>query len=154
MSSRLFNEVREKNGLAYEIGSAVKRFNDTGVFLVHAGIDNRKILQAIKLILAELSKSKEDLVTNDELKRAKDFCLGQLALSLEDTMDNMLWLGESMLCLDKVYALQEIIDGINSVTRQDIRKVAQTILQKDHLNLALIGPLKEEENSIRQQMKI
>ena len=87
MSSRLFNEFREKRALAYEIGTALKRYRDTGAFLVHAGIDNRKVCDCLTLIFKELAKVKNFPVTADELRRAKDFYLGQLALALEDTMD-------------------------------------------------------------------
>jgi len=80
MSSRLFNEVREKRGLSYEIGTEVKRFEDTGAFLVHAGMDNKKVIPAIKLILEELGKARIKAVSRDEFRRAKDFYLGQLML--------------------------------------------------------------------------
>lgn len=154
MSSRLFNEVREKKGLAYEIGTAVKRFNDTGAFLVHAGIDNNKIIEAIELILEELMKIKDKLVTPDEFKRAKDFYLGQLMLALEDTLDHMLWIGEYTVALDKTYTLNDIIKEVNKVTREDIRQVAKEIFLEKKLNLALIGPLKDKEQDIYNELML
>jgi predicted Zn-dependent peptidase len=150
MSSRLFNEVREKRGLAYEIGSQVKRFADTGAILVHAGMDNQKVGAAIRLILKELYETKSRLVTSGELARAKEFYLGQLELMLEDTLDQMLWIGESTAAMDKVYSLEEIIKGIRKVTRQDLKKVAGDILLKEKLNVALIGPLQEQEETLRE----
>jgi predicted Zn-dependent peptidase len=150
MSSRLFNEVREKRGLAYEIGSQVKRFADTGAILVHAGMDNQKVGAAIRLILKELYETKSRLVTSGELARAKEFYLGQLELMLEDTLDQMLWIGESTAAMDKVYSLEEIIKGIRKVTRQDLKKVAGDILLKEKLNVALIGPLQEQEETLRK----
>ena len=152
MSSRLFDEVREKRGLAYEIGTAVKRFYDTGAFLVHAGIDNQKVYGAITLILKELSKVKNDLVTDDEFKRAKEFYLGQLKLGLEDTMEHMLWIGETTATLDRTYSLDEIIAEVDSVTRADIREVARELFKNQNLNLSLIGPLKGTEDKIRKQL--
>ncbi len=152
MSSRLFNEVREKRGLAYEIGTMVKRFYDTGAFLVHAGIDNRKVYNAIPLILKELNKTKDNLVTNDEFKRAKEFYIGQLKLGLEDTMEHMLWIGETTATLDKTYSLNEIITEVNSVKRDDIRQVARDLFKESNLNLSLIGPLKGIEGKIRKQL--
>ena len=154
MSSRLFNEIREKRGLAYEIGTQVKRYLDTGAFIVHAGIDNRKVIEAIKLILQELQKTKEKLVTLDEFKRAKEFYLGQLMLALEDTMDHMLWIGESTAALDKTYSLKDIIKEVNMVNRQGIQEVAKYLFQNKRLNLAIIGPLKESEQKIHNQLKI
>lgn len=154
MSSRLFHELREKKGLAYEIGTQVKRFQDTGAFLVHAGIDNHKVIDAVKLILKELKKIKMNLVSEDEFRRSKEFYLGQLGLALEDTLDYMLWIGETTACLDKAYSLEDITKEINKVKREDVRKVAQYIFQEEKLNLALIGPLKDNEQDIYKQLKV
>jgi len=154
MSSRLFNEVREKKGLAYEIGTQLKRFQDTGAFIVHAGIDNRKVSDAIILILKELKKIKQNLVTEDEFKRAKEFYLGQLMLALEDTLDHMLWIGEPTTALDKTYSLQEIIKEINYLKREDVLKLAKHIFQENKLNLALIGPLKDSQERISRHLHI
>lgn len=153
MSSRLFNELREKRALAYEIGTSIKRYNDTGAFIVHAGIDNRKVSETVRLILKELTKSAKDLVTAGEFRRAKEFYLGQLALALEDTMEYMLWIGEYSATLDKVYTLDEITRQVRSVTPEDIRKVARHIFKKERLSLALIGPLKDREGQIYRQLK-
>jgi predicted Zn-dependent peptidase len=140
MSSRLFNELREKRGLAYEIGTALKRFHDTGAFVVHAGIDNRKVEEALDLIVKELSRIKHTLITQDEFRRAKEFYLGQMMLALEDTLDNMLWIGESVASLDKVYTLEEIVRQVRRLTRRHVREAAQRIFRDARLNLALIGP--------------
>jgi len=148
MSSRLFNEVREKKGLAYEIGTGLKRFHDTGVFLVHAGIDNHKVLDCLGVIFHELSKTKKSLVAKDEFKRAKEFYLGQLSLALEDTMEYMLWMGESVACLDKIYSLEQVIKEVNKVSLEDIKVVAGQIFQNEIINLALIGPLGKNEKQI------
>ncbi len=152
MSSRLFNEIREKRGLAYEIGTQVKRLQDTGAFIVHAGIDNRKVILAVRLILKELKKIKDKLISKDEFKRAKEFYAGQLMLALEDTLDHMLWIGESTITLDKTYSLQDIIKEVNAIKRQDLEELAKSIFREEKLNLALIGPLKESEKLIYSQL--
>ncbi len=154
MSSRLFNEVREKRGLAYDIGTQVKRFQDTGAFIVHAGIDNSKVYDAINVILNELSKTSDKLISSDEFKRAKEFYIGQLILALEDTLDQMLWAGESLISVDRIYTAADIIKEVKRVTLEDIRLSAQEIFQNKSLSLALIGPLKGQENRIRDIMKI
>lgn len=154
MSSRLFNEVREKRGLAYEIGTQLKRFHDTGAFIVHAGIDNKKVINALSLILKELKTIKEKAVTPDEFRRAKDFYLGQLMLALEDTLDNMFWIGESTISLDKTYSLRDVIKEVDRVKPDDLGLAAQTIFDEKKLNLSLIGPLKEKEQDIYNQLKI
>jgi predicted Zn-dependent peptidase len=148
MSSRLFNEVREKRGLAYEIGTQVKKYQDTGAFIVHAGIDNEKVLSAVDLILKELCRVKDGLVVEDEFKRAKDFYLGQLMLALEDTLDNMFWIGETTAALDKTYTLADIIKEVAKVKREDLREVARAVFHPKNLNLALIGPLKDKESAV------
>lgn len=154
MSSRLFDELREKRGLAYEIGTLVKRFQDTGSFIVHAGIDNRKVIDALQLILKELKDIKLNLVDKDEFKRAKEFYLGQLMLALEDTLDHMLWIGESMAALDRTYSLLDIIKEVNEVDREDVRMLAKQIFKRENLNIALIGPLKDSQKQIHSQLQM
>ncbi len=154
MSSRLFNEVREKRGLAYEIGTGLKRYHDTGAFLVHAGIDNAKVLPCLELIFQELGKTKKKLVNVDEFKRAKEFYLGQLMLVLEDTMEYMLWMGESTACLDKVYTLQDVINEVGKVDIEDLRQVARQIFKQERINLALIGPIGKEQKNIYAKLNL
>ncbi len=154
MSSRLFEQIREKRGLAYEIGVNVKRFSDTGAFIVHAGIDNSKVVEAVKLIMTELAKPKQGLVSPGEFKRAKEFYLGQLMLALDDVMDVMLWTGETAVMLDRIITLQEIIREVGRVTRDDIRKVARMILLKERLNVAIIGPLEKSHAQIYRQLSL
>ncbi len=154
MSSRLFNELREKRGLAYEIGTLVKRYQDTGAFMVHAGIDNRKVPKALMLILKELQKCKYEPVSTAEFRRAKEFYIGQLMLALEDTLDHMLWIGETTATLNKTYSLEDIIKEVNRIKREDVQEVARRIFRKENLNLALIGPLKDSEEEIGKQLDI
>jgi predicted Zn-dependent peptidase len=154
MSSRLFNEVREKRGLAYEIGTQAKRLHDTGLFLVHAGIDNSKVEDAISLILQELTKIKARLPSKDEFRRAKEFYIGQLMLALEDTMDHMLWIGENASTMDKIYTAQEIIREVKKVELEDVRKAARLIFKEDNLSLALIGPLEDKEKQIYRRLHL
>ncbi len=154
MSSRLFNEVREKRGLAYEVGTLVKRFQDTGAFIVHAGIDNGKVSAAIALILKELKKTKDNLVSPGEFKRAREFYIGQLKLVLEDTLEHMLWIGEATTSLDRTFTLDEIITEVNRVDRSDIREAARKIFRDVNLNLSLIGPLKGSAAKIRKALYV
>lgn len=153
MSSRLFNEIREKRGLAYEIATGIKRFQDAGSFMVRAGIDNRKVNETITLILKELKRIKDELVSKDEFSRAKEFYLGQTMLVLEDTFDHMLWMGETAITSDKIETLDEIVRLVNQTKREDLQKVAQEIFTDTSLNLALIGPIKEIEKNIDQQFE-
>ncbi len=152
MSSRLFNEVREKRGLAYEIGTQVKFFHDTGLFLVHAGIDNGKVNQALEVILKELFRVKNSPARDDELRRAKEFYVGQLTLSLEDTLDHMLWIGESTLTLDKTYSLDSVVEEVRKIKKEDILEVARYLFKVKKINLALIGPLEDKRDAIYRHL--
>ena len=109
--------------------------------MVRAGVDNKKIVGAVEIILKELKKICRSPVKRDELTRAKDYFLGQILLGLEDTLDHMLWMGESVMILDRVRSLKEMIKGVNQVQLADIQRIANEILKEKHFNLALVGPL-------------
>lgn len=145
MSSRLFDELREKRGLAYEIGTQVKSLTDTGAFIVHAGVDNKRILDAIKVILGELGRIKTKKVSISEFRRAKDFYLGQLTFGLEQTMEEMLYMGEQTVSLDRVKTQEEIIQELSKVKIEDLLRVAGMIFRDEKMNLALIGPVSDKD---------
>ncbi len=151
-SSRLFDQIREKRGLAYEIGTGIKRLKDTGAFVVHAGVDNNKVLETLRLIFVQLKRAKTEKVSQSEFNRAREFYLGQLMLALEDPMDQMLWIGESTTSLDKTYSLQQVIREVNKVKIGDLKLAAELIFKKENLNLALIGPLKASEEHIKKEI--
>ena len=145
MSSRLFENIREKRGLAYEIGTEIKRYKDTGAFIVNVGTEHKKAKETIRLILKEFEKIRRELVPAKELKRAKEFFNVQFLLSLEDTSNFMAWLGERTVLEGKLPDKDEIIKKISSVSSDDLQRVAGDIFTNKNLNLAFIGPLKEEE---------
>lgn len=155
MSSRLFRELRERRGLVYEIGTSVKKFQDTGAFVIAAGLDNKKVLKSIELIMKELKRIKEKSVSADEFGRTKEFYRGQLLLALEDTLDHMLWMGDHMIAEKKIPTPQEILDEIEKVTPDDIMRVANKVFKNSRLNLALIGPIKKaEEKRISEALAV
>jgi predicted Zn-dependent peptidase len=121
---------------------------------VHAGIDNRKVPDCLGLIFQELGKTKKSYLTKDEFRRAKEFYLGQLSLALEDTMEYMLWMGESVACLDKVYSFEQIIKEVHKVSLEDVRAVARQIFQEGIINLALIGPRSKSEKQIYSKLNL
>lgn len=149
MSSRLFSELRDKHGLVYEIGTHAKKFYDTGTFIVSAGLDTKKILNSLDLIMAELKKIKTVIVEKDEFIRAREFYRGQLLLGLEDTSDHMLWMGEYMSAENSVPSPKDVLKKIEKITPDDIMRVAGRIFRDERLNLALIGPVdKKDEKQI------
>ena len=137
MSSRLFNEVREKKGLAYEIGTHPRYFQDTGAFYIHAGVDNKKVAAALSTICIPVAKQ--------EFIRAKEYYSGQLLMSLEDTLDHMVWMGEQESALGKIKSAQDILKEIQKVTVDDLKRVAGDIFKLTNMNLALIGPQDSSE---------
>ncbi len=145
MSSRLFSQVREERGLAYEIGSGVRKYHETGAFSVDAGVDHKKAVEALKVILAELRKTADKPVTAGELKRAKDFYLGQLDLALENSMSQMLWIGESVTCLGRCKTYEEVLKAVNALTAADLKRVAGKLFTTNALNLAVLGPDAEKK---------
>ncbi len=145
MSSRLFNEVREERGLAYDVGSGVRRYQETGAFVVSAGVDNKKVKEAIEVILKELEKISKEPVSADELRRAKDFYLGQLELGLENSMNQMLWAGENVVTLGRIRTVEEVLKRVEAVNPDHIRRVAQNLFKTSSLNLAIVGPSKSEK---------
>ena len=141
MSSRLFEEVREKRGLAYEIKTNIAAYQDTGAFTVSAGVETEKTGRAVEVILKELGKVRKTLVNSGELRRAKDYFMSQVYMGVEDTLDHLLWAGEKFLCSGELPDKIEIRRQVEAVTLEDIREVARQLFRTQNLNLALIGPV-------------
>ena len=146
MSSRLFENIREKKGLAYEIGSDVKRYMETGGFLVNAGTKHSQAREVVSLILKELKKIKDTPVPLNELKKAKEYFKVQLLLALEDTMDHMLWLGERVISLGKLPDKRGVIKKVDSVSCDDLQRIARSIFKTNNLNLAIVGPIGDKKS--------
>ena len=144
MSSRLFTVVREQHGLAYYIKTELDAFQDSGIFLVAAGLDKKRINQAITLILQELKKIRTNGVAVKELADAKNFLKGKLVLELEDSESVADWYGKQQLLLNKIYTPEERLKKIFAVSQMQIKKVAWQLFQQKQLNLALIGPFKKK----------
>lgn len=144
MSSRLFDEVREKRGLAYEIKSNIAAYHDAGAFTVSAGVETKKALKAMEVILRELGKICKKLVKPGELRRAKDYFMSQIYLGIEDTLDHLLWVGEKRLCAGELPDKEEIRRQVEAVTLEDIQQMSRRLFRNQNLNLALIGPVPEK----------
>lgn len=147
MSSRLFDKLREKKGLAYEIGTQPRYLYDTGAFNIHAGVDNQKVIPAVNAILEEVNKIAKLPVSAKEFSRAREYYTGQLLMSLEDTFDHMLWAGEQEIALRKIKSAQEILSEINKVSIDDLLRVAGDIFSHHNLNLAMVGPLSSKDET-------
>lgn len=144
MSSRLFQSVREKHGMAYSIYSATSFFDDTGDLVISAGLDTDKLEKALELISFELRQLAEKLVSPGELRRARDYVIGQLDMSLESTEPQMMWMGEHLLGYGKIFRPDEVKQRLSKVRAGEIRAVARDFFRPERLNLALVSPLKKE----------
>ncbi len=142
MSSRLFQVIREDRGLAYNISSAISFFDDTGDLVVSAGLDTDNLAETLRLVLRELRAMTERAPTPAELRRARDYVLGQFDLSLESTESQMMWLGEQLLGYGRIVSPAAIKQRIARITPAEIRGVARDFFRRDRLNLALVSPLK------------
>jgi predicted Zn-dependent peptidase len=147
MSSRLFREVREKRGLVYEIGSQVRRFEDTGAFVIHAGCETGRLADTVETICAELRRIRRELVSRAELRRAKDYYAGQLLMGLEDTMDHMLWMGEQAVTVGRVARPEALLSHLDKVAARDLQRVARQLFVTPKLHLVVVGPVAESESS-------
>ncbi len=145
MSSRLFDELREKRGLAYSVYSTAKSYDDTGLFMVKAGVGDKNLMEAVELIMKILKQLRRQGPKDREFMRAREYFLGQFVLGLEDTMEHMMWIGESMIERDRIRTLGEVVYRVNSLTPDDIRRVAGDVLKEKRANLAVVGALTDEQ---------
>ncbi|MBN2395719.1 MAG: insulinase family protein [Candidatus Atribacteria bacterium] len=140
LSSRLFQEVRVKGGLAYDIHSYTQYFDQTGSFNIYAGVDPDKLQRSIVTILGELVKVKNDEISGKELQKAKEMYKGSILLGLESTLNYAFSTGTYLLLLNKEYQYQELIDKIDRIKMDDIRGLAQKIFMSHRINLVVLYP--------------
>jgi predicted Zn-dependent peptidase len=140
MSSRLFQTIREEQGLAYDIGSYFNSYSETGNFVVSAGVDPSQVEPAIEAIIHELTKLCETPVLADELERIKAYVRGSMVLGLEGTQQVASWLGGQECLRNGITDIDEMVARIDAVTAQDIQRVAQTCFAPEWRRLAIIGP--------------
>jgi predicted Zn-dependent peptidase len=143
MSSRLFQKIREDRGLAYSISSSLSFFDDVGCLSVSAGLDADQAAPTLRLIVKELNTLRRALISPAELRRARDYVIGQFDLSMENTENQMMWLGEHYLGYGKAIRPEEMKLRLRDVRAAEIRQAAEEFFRPERLNLAVISPLKE-----------
>ena len=143
MSSRLFDEVREKRGLAYYVSAGDQNYTDSGYFEVSAGVNNARVNEAITVILSEINKVLTEGVSEQELQRAKDKTEGRMAMALEKSDFIANTAAGSLLFRNKILTPAQKLDKMKKVTREDIAQVAKDIFTNSKLNLSLVGPYKD-----------
>lgn len=154
MSSRLFVEVREKRGLAYYISASSDSYQDVGDFSVVSGLEKTKLHSALEVILEEFKKLKTEKVAEKELKKAKDYVKGKYAISFESSDDLASYYATQELLYGKILTPEEKFEKLNMVTAEDIWEAANDIFQNNKLNLAIIGPVEENDSSIYDLLKL
>lgn len=145
MSSRLFQEVREQNALAYSIYSYVTAYRDTGLLTIYAGTDPANTLQAIQLIVKELRKLRDEGITPAEETRVKNQLKGNLVLSLESSNSHMSRIARQEIYFGKYLSFDDTIKAVDKVTAEQIRRIAQQLFTRESLSLSILGPLNKAD---------
>jgi predicted Zn-dependent peptidase len=156
LSSRLFQEIRVKEGLAYDIHSYSQYFNETGSFNIYSGVDPGKLNRSIETILKELKKLKNDKMGTKELQKAKEMYKGSILLGLESTLSHAFRMGSYLLLYKKEYQYRELIEKIENVQPEDIRKLAQEIFLSRKINLVIFYPndIKIDQNKLLDKLEV
>lgn len=141
MSSRLFQEVREQNALAYSIYSYVTSYRDTGLLTVYAGADPSNALEVVRLVVRELKKIKDEGITPAEEARVKNQIKGSLILSLESSNSHMSRIARQEIYYGKYLSMDDIIKGVEKVTAGEVQRLAQQLFTQDNISLTILGPL-------------
>ena len=152
MSSRLFLELREKQGLAYDVHSSLNLFRDCGSLTVYCGVEPRKSAQAIGAILEQLAGLQEP-IPQAELDKARELSKGRMLLRMEDSRSVAMWMGAQQTLLGTVRTVDEVVERMDAVTTDDVQRVASTVVRQEALNLAVVGPFRSDRR-FRSLLKI
>jgi len=144
MSSRLFIEVRERRGLAYHVSTGTDSYTDCGYIATQAGVEHKNLELTIETILKEYKKIVSEKVGAKELQKAKDYIRGKSVMGLESSDEVAMFFLDQELKKKKMMTVEELLAKIDKVTSKDVQRVAQKIFRNDNLNLAVIGPHKND----------
>jgi predicted Zn-dependent peptidase len=139
MSSRLFQNIREKRGLAYAVFSGLSAYRDAGSFTVYAGCANEAVGEVVDLVVEELKGVRDQDVPEAELRRSKDHLKGSLMLGLESTASRMSHLARQEIYFEQQVGLDQTLEGIEQVTAEDVRRVASEVFQPGLLSATVLG---------------
>lgn len=144
MSSRLFQEIREKRGLAYTVSSFASAMEDCGYFGCYAAVEPKNAAATLRAMLDELARLAQEAVPDTELAKAKELVKGGLLLSMEDTHSIAGWYGRQEALRQTILTVDDVTAQIDAVTVQDLQRVARELFRTDWLNLAVVGPFRTE----------
>jgi predicted Zn-dependent peptidase len=148
MSSRLFVRLRDELGLCYYVGATSDLYTDHGIFQVSVGADTSKVFEAIEAVILELKKIINEEVPSDELRKTKDLLIGNMYLSLESSDELAQYYGSQEILRKPIKTPEIIAKEVESVTSEDVKKLAREIFVTENLNLALIGPFSDQKKFI------
>ena len=140
MSSRLFQEIREKRGLVYSVYGYFRPYFDVGQGVMYAGTDLERIEEAVEALVGELRKLRDEQVPEEELRRTKDLRKGRLLMGFEDSRSVAAWIGSQEATYGEIKTPEEVMERIEAVTAADVQELAQELFRPERLSLALIGP--------------
>ncbi|TSD02716.1 MAG: M16 family peptidase [Parcubacteria group bacterium Athens0714_16] len=149
MSSRLFEKLREEMGVAYYVRSSNSSYSDVGVFGISAGVDPKRINEVLNVVMKELAKLKNDLVLEKELNKAKEYLIGNMQMGVESSDSVAEWFGEFEISNLELKTPKQMADEIMKVTAKDVQKIAGEIFQNNKMNLAVIGPIKKNQDLLK-----
>ena len=141
MSSRLFQNIRERRGLAYAVNSGMVSYHDGGALTIYAGCDADAVREVVDLVVAELRDLRDNLVPEEELRRAQDHLKGSLVLSLESSSSRMSHMARQQMYFGRQFTLEDTLRGVEAVTREDVRRVARDLLPPGSLSATVLGPV-------------
>lgn len=144
MSSRLFQEIRERRGLAYSVYSFVSSYADAGMFGAYAAVESRQASKTVELIVKEMRRLKETPVDQEAVRDAKEYTKGNLMLSTESVDNQMARLAQNEFNLGRFVSLEEIMSEVDRVTPVDIQRLAEALFQSTPSSLALLGPVMDK----------
>ncbi len=147
MSSRLFQEIRERRGLAYAVYSFISSHVDTGMFGFYMGVDPKTARETTRLVLNELEKIKDDPVDAAELKGAMEYTKGSLLLASESADNQMVRCAQNEIHFGNEVALRDVIEKIEAITPQEIQDLANHLFDRSQMTLTLLGPLDSEKEA-------
>jgi predicted Zn-dependent peptidase len=145
MSSRLFTEVRERLGLAYYVFCHHQSYDDTGTLFSQSGVDLKRIDLAVQTIVREFAKLVSEPVDEVELRRTKNYLRGRIVLQLEDPRGLLTFGMRREVLEDRLSEPEEVLEGIEAVTAEDIQRLARQVIVNDGLNFALVGPFDDPQ---------
>jgi predicted Zn-dependent peptidase len=143
MSSRLFQELRERRGLCYDVHSYVSHFLDAGAFSIYAGVDPANAVETVRALLVELERLHEG-IPEVELAKAKELAKGRLLLRMEDTRNVSGWLGGQEMLTGHIRTADEVVEILDALAADHLARVADDLLVTEQLNLAVVGPFRSQ----------